>query len=88
MVSSSLKRIGVVFLCSLFCELFQFVFSTGITDINDLILNTAGGVLGIGIYSILRKLIKEDRANKLIIGLGGVVGVLLTAIFTITSIVN
>lgn len=85
---SLIKRIGVVFLCSLFCELFQFVFSTGITDINDLILNTAGGILGIVIYSVLKMLLKEDIVNKLIIGLGGAVGILLTVIFTITSIVN
>lgn len=85
---SIVKKITIIALVSLSFELFQYIFSTGITDINDLILNTGGGILGIGLYNILKSILKEEKVNKLIVVLGGIVGVMLVVLFTILNIAN
>ena len=41
------------FLLSLAIEVSQFVFGTGVTETEDLILNTLGGCLGYGIYCVI-----------------------------------
>lgn len=53
------KKAAVIFLISLTFEILQFVLGIGISDITDLITNTAGGVFGIGIYVIMRKFFKD-----------------------------
>ncbi|MBQ5850139.1 MAG: VanZ family protein, partial [Lachnospiraceae bacterium] len=45
----------VGFLFSAFIELMQFVLGTGITEIDDLILNTSGVFLGACISKMFRK---------------------------------
>ncbi|WP_239617650.1 VanZ family protein [Cohnella mopanensis] len=50
------KFVGVLFCSlgmSLSLECAQIIFSMGSFDVDDLILNTAGGVLGYGIYKII-----------------------------------
>lgn len=41
------------FLLSLSIEVLQFVFSSGYSDVEDLILNTLGGVMGYLLYSMV-----------------------------------
>jgi glycopeptide antibiotics resistance protein len=53
----------VILCCSLLFEIFQFVFSVGRSDLTDLICNVLGGVIGIGIYELLLKLLK-NKAQK------------------------
>ena len=43
------------FLLSLLIEVCQFVFGTGVTETEDLILNTLGGSLGYGVYCIIAR---------------------------------
>ena len=43
-------------LCSLSIELLQYIFVTGISDIDDIIFNTAGTAIGYLIYKIVKKL--------------------------------
>lgn len=86
--SSLIKNIAIIALLSLFFELFQFIFAIGVTDINDVILNVSGGLLGILIYKLLIVTLKEERAKKLIISLGGVVAVLMVLLEMILTIVN
>ena len=43
------------FLLSLGIELSQFIFGTGVTETEDLILNTLGGALGYGVYCIITR---------------------------------
>ena len=50
---------------SLAFELTQFVFVMGRADITDVIANTLGGVIGCGIYAVLRKLLKEKTYTVL-----------------------
>ncbi|MEA5019568.1 MAG: VanZ family protein [Gordonibacter sp.] len=46
---------------SLAFEVLQFVFAMGASDITDLLANTVGGVLGIGLYALVRHLAKSDE---------------------------
>ncbi len=46
---------------SLAFEVIQFAFAMGASDITDLIANTVGGVLGIGLYALVRHLAKSDE---------------------------
>ncbi len=56
---SWLKRIAPVFFTSLTLELLQYVLGIGVTDITDLLGNTLGGVLGMGVFGIFSKLCRE-----------------------------
>jgi glycopeptide antibiotics resistance protein len=40
-------------------EVIQFIFAIGRSDITDLLGNTLGGILGIGLYALLAKLLKK-----------------------------
>lgn len=55
----------LIFLTSLSFEVIQYVFSIGSTDINDLITNTLGGLVGIIFYWILKKVLGH-KAVKVI----------------------
>lgn len=57
--NSFYKKILPIFLASLAFEILQFVFAIGSTDITDLITNTSGGLIGLGIYFLLEKIFKE-----------------------------
>lgn len=86
--ASMSKNIVFIALVSLSFELFQYVFSTGVTDINDIILNTFGGFLGILMYNSLTFILKEEKAKKLIIILGGVVAILMSLLIVMIIIAN
>ena len=46
-------------------ETIQYIFALGRTDITDIINNTLGGAIGIGIYALAFKLLKE-RTNRVV----------------------
>ncbi|MCP9752977.1 VanZ family protein [Ferruginibacter sp. HRS2-29] len=50
-----------VFLISLSFELAQLLFALGVFDVDDLILNTLGGLIGYIIYWIVRSIIRHQR---------------------------
>lgn len=50
------KKYGVIFLISFFFEVVQFIFAIGASDVTDLIGNTFGGIIGIFICMILKKI--------------------------------
>lgn len=43
------------FLLSLYIEVSQYIFGTGVSEVEDLILNTAGTAIGYGLFRLLRK---------------------------------
>ena len=49
------KTVLYSFLLSLSIELLQYVFYTGVSDIDDIIFNVVGGVVGYGIYRLINK---------------------------------
>lgn len=55
------KAIILSFSTTLLIECAQFVLKTGVVDIDDLIINTLGGLLGVLLYVLLSKLSKGKK---------------------------
>lgn len=53
------KVIGYGFLLSLAIEFSQFMFGTGVTEVEDLILNTLGCAIGYGLYLLICRLFRR-----------------------------
>lgn len=53
------KNISFVVLIPIVIEILQYIFATGALDINDIILNTVSGLIGVLIFAIIKKLIKK-----------------------------
>jgi len=58
--------IVIIILClSLSFEILQYIFAIGRTDATDLLCNVLGGIIGIGIYELLLRILKL-RINKVL----------------------
>ncbi|WP_018751724.1 VanZ family protein [Paenibacillus sanguinis] len=75
-------QIAVVLGISLLFEISQYVFALGSSDIDDVLLNITGGVLGIGLYLWLenrtrtpRKLVVMLTGIYLLVGAGGIASI-------------
>lgn len=72
---SLIKGVLITVFTSLIIEIVQFTFALGSSDIDDIILNTIGGLIGILIYKILMFITKDSKKVKTIITiLSGIVG--------------
>jgi glycopeptide antibiotics resistance protein len=49
------RKITFVFGLSLAAEVLQYVLAIGTTDITDVIMNTSGGLVGLGLYGFISK---------------------------------
>ena len=67
--------IGASFFVSLTFETVQWIFSIGVSDITDLITNTTGVLVGVGLYYLLKKIFKE-KTNKIILVLASIITIL------------
>lgn len=56
---------GASFLFSLSIETIQLVFRIGVFDVDDLIMNTAGGILGFILYTICREIYRFQLRMKI-----------------------
>lgn len=65
---SFFSKIFPIFFVSLTFETLQYVFSLGSTDVNDVITNTLGGLIGIFIFWIFKKVFRRN-AEKVVITL-------------------
>lgn len=84
---SFLKKIIPIFLTSLTFEVLQFIFAIGASDITDLLMNTAGGAVGIALVFGMAKILKSRTTKVLnILCLAG--GVLLFLLIGLILIVN
>jgi glycopeptide antibiotics resistance protein len=54
----------LVFCISLSFEAFQLLTGVGVFDVDDLILNTGGGIIGFILYAGARRLMKEDSNDS------------------------
>lgn len=59
------KKLLTIVALTLTFEIVQFVFTIGRADITDVLSNTLGGIIGIGIYALLSKALK-GRTDKVI----------------------
>ena len=62
---SFIKKVSVSFFVSLLIEVCQYILAIGATDITDILGNTLGGVIGIGIFYIFSKLLKQKTVKVL-----------------------
>jgi len=74
------KALSVIGL-SLSFEVLQFIFALGRTDITDVLDNTIGGIIGIGVYALLFKIL-GSKTNKAANALALAVTVCVVARFT------
>jgi D-alanyl-D-alanine carboxypeptidase (penicillin-binding protein 5/6) len=58
------RKLGYVFFFSLIAEVIQYVFAIGISDITDVITNTAGGLLGLALYDLTSKHVYSKRLDR------------------------
>lgn len=72
-----LPKFALIFVFSLACELIQFIFAIGATDVTDVITNTVGGFLGLELYSLINKYINNRKLDRVIIFVGTLFLVLL-----------
>nr|WP_319489711.1 VanZ family protein [uncultured Caproiciproducens sp.] len=83
-----LKSVLIVLTTSLLIEITQYIARIGVSDINDLILNTAGGFIGILISALLIKWVGKNRAKKAVAVLGSIVAVIMVVLEAILFIAN
>ena len=84
---NSERTIFLGFLLSLSLELSQYIFCLGASDITDLITNTTGVLVGVGLYYLLKKIFKE-KTNKIILALAAIVTILFISLIVIILINN
>lgn len=82
-----IKKISLSFFISLSIEVLQFIFAIGATDITDLIGNTLGGIVGIGIFYIFTKIFKNKTIKVLNI-LASIATVVLVGLLSILILAN
>lgn len=78
------RAIGYACLLSMSFEIAQYVFGVGFTDIDDVLLNTLGGAIGVGIAYVLG----EERTRTVISYVGGIVAIGLIIIEGLLIAVN
>lgn len=74
---SFVKKTFVIAGSALAFEVVQFIFAIGRADITDLLSNTLGGLIGVGIYALLSKALR-GRTNKVLN--------VIAAIFTVLAV--
>lgn len=75
-----LPKLVFIFFFSVTAELIQYIFAIGATDITDVIMNTVGGFLGLSLYSLSNRYIKNEKLDRVIVSLGIVLFVLFISI--------
>lgn len=87
LTQNPLKRLAPSFFTSLVLEILQFILAAGITDITDLLANTAGGFVGIGIFYIFQAVCKK-KVNLVLNSLmlfGAIAMILLVSILILAN---
>ena len=83
------KALGYIIGTSLGIEVMQYIFKRGASDIDDLMLNTAGGLIGIFIYLVFNAIFKvKERVHIAISILSLVVGIPIILLTIILFVYN
>jgi glycopeptide antibiotics resistance protein len=75
------RRLACVFLFSLAAETVQFAFAIGIADVNDVITNTFGGLLGLMLYGVVSKYVDDDKLDRFIVVAGTILLIVFVLLF-------
>lgn len=81
------QKVLPVFGLSLFYEVVQYLFAIGASDITDLITNTAGGVVGLLLFALFQKCLKE-KTGKVLNLLASIATLLLLGFFFLILVAN
>ena len=75
--SNYYKKLMIIGGTSLLLETAQYVLAIGVSDITDILTNTAGGLSGLILYSMIAHLLgKKEKTNRLFSILGLIVSVI------------
>ena len=84
------RKVFLVLIVSLICEICQFILGVGASDITDIINNVLGGIIGLALYKGTEKLAKnKDKAHRfinIIALIGTVVMVFLLSVLVISNL--
>lgn len=61
------EKVLSFFCISLIYEVLQYILAIGRSDITDVIMNTAGGIAGLLVYSLLNKICRNERVSEMIV---------------------
>ena len=79
--------LGMTF--SLGLEILQFILAVGASDITDIMTNTAGAAIGVGIYAILSLVFrKSEKLDKVLCILASICTILLISMIAILLFAN
>ena len=79
---SFVRKLFVIVALTFTFEILQFIFAIGRADVTDLLSNTLGGIIGIGIYKLLSMVLK-GKTNKVINVLAAILTVLALLLVTL-----
>ena len=83
------KALSLIVGASLTIEIIQLTFARGATDIDDVILNTIGGLIGVLIYISFKKLFKtRAKVQKAISLLSIIIGIPIILLVVVLIIAN
>lgn len=85
--SSFTIKVIPIFMTSLLFEILQFIFAIGASDITDLIANTLGGIIGIGIFFVMSKIFKE-KAYKIVNIITLIAAIMLISLVVVLIVAN
>lgn len=61
------KKFILILAASVILEISQYILAVGRTDITDVITNTCGGMIGIGLYWLATKILRNENLTNLVI---------------------
>ena len=70
-------KVKLIIAVSVFCEVVQFIFGIGATDITDVINNTLGGIIGLFVYQGVKIGVQNSDKMQKVINQIAVVGTIL-----------
>ncbi len=87
--SNFLTKLLTIIGTSLLLEISQYALAVGRSDITDLLTNTAGGLLGIAVYSMMAKLLgSRSKADKLFTVTATIVSVIVIGLLAFILLAN
>lgn len=82
-------KLAVIAGTSLLLETAQYVLAIGRSDITDLLTNTTGGLLGLALYCIIARLLRNrERADKLFLVLAVIASVIVIGLLALLKFLN
>lgn len=69
-------------------ELMQYLLQIGASDITDILTNVSGGVLGMGVYALLRRQFPNGKLDERLVMVGSVLLLLSVGLLLAVILIN